>query len=51
MRHFGKASGLFFVMYIVATVLGFATYLVISAAAMWISVFTIMPVVAALLIR
>jgi uncharacterized membrane protein YtjA (UPF0391 family) len=51
MRNFGKAIGLFFVMYLVATVLGFATYLGISATAMWISVFTIMPFVAALLIR
>ena len=51
MRHFGKAIGLFFKNYIVATALGFATYLLINATAMWISVFTIMPVVAALLIR
>ncbi|HWZ52722.1 MAG TPA: hypothetical protein VNW54_14790 [Granulicella sp.] len=50
MRSSGRAIGLFFVMYLVATILGFATYLLISVTVMWISVFTIMPVVAALLI-
>lgn len=40
----------FAVMYLIATVVGFATYLLISPVAMWISVFTLMPVVSALLI-
>ncbi len=51
MRKFGRSIGLFFVMYLIATALGFATYRGLGATAMWISVFTIMPVVAALLIR
>lgn len=37
-------------MYVVATILGFATYLLINPLAMWIAVFAVMPVVAALLI-
>jgi hypothetical protein len=40
----------FLIMYLIATCLGFATYLRLGPVAMWISVFTIMPVVAALLI-
>jgi hypothetical protein len=42
--------GTFLVMYLFATILGFATYLLLSPLAMWISVFTIMPAVSALLI-
>lgn len=37
-------------MYVIATSVGFATYLLISQRAMWISVFTLMPVVSAVLI-
>lgn len=40
----------FLIMYLVATCLGFATYLQLGPVAMWISVFTIMPVISALLI-
>jgi hypothetical protein len=36
-------------MYFVATIVGFATYLLLSPTAMWISVFTLMPVVSAVL--
>jgi hypothetical protein len=36
-------------MYLIATIVGFATYLLISPAAMWICVFTLMPIVSALL--
>lgn len=42
--------GSFAAMYLIATVIGFATYLLISPVAMWISVFTFMPVVSAWLI-
>ena len=37
-------------MYVIASVVGFATYLLIGPRAMWISVFTLMPVVSAVLI-
>ncbi len=40
----------FAAMYLIATIIGFATYLLISPVAMWISVFTFMPVVSAWLI-
>jgi hypothetical protein len=39
----------FAAMYLIATIVGFATYLLISPAAMWICIFTLMPVVSALL--
>jgi hypothetical protein len=42
--------GTFLAMYLVATIMGFATYLLLTPLVMWISVFTIMPVVSALLI-
>jgi hypothetical protein len=41
--------GTFAIMYLIATVVGFATYLLINPVAMWISVFTLMPIVSALL--
>jgi hypothetical protein len=41
--------GTFAIMYLIATIIGFATYLLINPAAMWISVFTLMPIVNALL--
>ncbi len=41
----------FAVMYIVATVLGFGIYLLLNPTAMWVSVFTVMPVICAFLIR
>lgn len=40
----------FLVMYSIATVLGFATYILISPTAMLVAVFTVMPLVCALLI-
>ena len=46
----GWILGTFFTMYLVATVLGFATYLLLSPLAMWIAVFTLMPLVSAALI-
>jgi hypothetical protein len=46
----GWIVGTFLAMYIIATILGFATYLLLSPLAMWISVFTVMPVLSALLI-
>jgi hypothetical protein len=42
--------GSFASMYLVATIVGFTTYLLISPAAMWISVFTLMPAVSAWLV-
>jgi hypothetical protein len=45
-----RIVGSFAAMYLVATIVGFATYLLISPAAMWISVFTLMPAVSAWLI-
>jgi hypothetical protein len=42
--------GTFAAMYFIATIVGFATYLLLGPTAMWISVFTLMPVVSALLI-
>lgn len=42
--------GTFLAMYLVATILGFATYLLLTPLFMWICVFTIMPMVSALLI-
>jgi hypothetical protein len=50
-RKFRTLVFLFLAMYAVATVLGFATYLLISPLAMWIGVFTAMPVVATWLMR
>lgn len=49
-RKLGWMLGSFAAMYTVATVVGFATYLLISPLAMWISVFTLMPIVSALLV-
>ena len=46
----GWIVGTFLAMYLIATILGFATYLLLSPLAMWISVFTVMPVLSALLI-
>jgi hypothetical protein len=46
----GWIVGTFLAMYTIATILGFATYLLLSPLAMWISVFTLMPVISALLI-
>jgi hypothetical protein len=40
----------FLIMYLVASCLGFATYRWLGPVAMWISVFTIMPVICALLV-
>src|SRR5579864_2250004 len=40
----------FLIMYLIATCLGFATYQLLGAVAMWIAVFIVMPVIAALLI-
>lgn len=42
--------GMFLVMYVVATLLGFAAYVWLSPRAMWVCVFTVMPVLSALLI-
>ena len=42
--------GTFVAMYITATVIGFASYLLIGPRAMWFCAFTIMPVISALLI-
>lgn len=50
MNRVGWMVGTFLVMYLVATILGFATHLFLNPLAMWISVFTIMPVLSALLI-
>jgi hypothetical protein len=50
MRSLPRILMLFLAMYLIATALGFATYLFLGPLAMWISVFTVMPVVAALLI-
>jgi len=41
--------GAFLIMYLIATCVGFASYLQLGPVAMWICVFTIMPVIAALL--
>jgi hypothetical protein len=46
----GWIVGTFLAMYLIATILGFVTYLLLSPLAMWISVFTVMPVLSALLI-
>ena len=46
----GWIVGTFLAMYLIATILGFATYLLLSPLAMWISVFTVMPALSALLI-
>ncbi len=42
--------GSFAIMYAIATILGFATYVFISPTAMWVSVFTLMPAISAWLI-
>lgn len=49
MRKLLWIAGTFATMYFVATIVGFATYLLLSSTAMWISVFTLMPVVSAVL--
>ena len=46
----GWMMGSFLAMYAVATVLGFATYLLASPRVMWICVFTLMPLFSALLL-
>ena len=50
MGKLGWIIGTFLAMYVTATIFGFATYLLISPLAMWVSVFTVMPVLSALLI-
>lgn len=50
MRKAGWIVATFVVMYLVATVVGFGTYLWLSPLAMWVAVFTLMPVVSAGLI-
>lgn len=50
MSRIGWRVGTFLAMYTVATILGFATYLLLSPLAMWVSVFTVMPVLSAILI-
>lgn len=40
----------FIAMYGIATIVGFTTYLLLSPFAMWVSVFTLMPIVSTLLI-
>ena len=50
MARVGWMVGTFLTMYAIATVLGFLTYFMLNPLAMWISVFTIMPVLSALLI-
>lgn len=50
MKKFGHIAVSFAVMYFIATALGFATYLLLSPLAMWVSVFTLMPVVSAWII-
>jgi hypothetical protein len=40
----------FLIMYLIATCVGFATYQLLGPLAMWIAVFVVMPVIAALLI-
>ncbi|WP_353068281.1 hypothetical protein RBB75_12610 [Tunturibacter empetritectus] len=42
--------GTFAAMYLIATIVGFATYFLLSVRAMWICVFTLMPIVSAGLI-
>jgi hypothetical protein len=42
--------GTFAAMYLLATTVGFATYFLLSVRAMWICVFTLMPIVSAVLI-
>jgi hypothetical protein len=49
MRKLSWIVGTFATMYFVATIVGFATYLLLSPTAMWISVFTLMPIVSAVL--
>jgi hypothetical protein len=46
----GWILGTFLAMYLVATIVGFASYSLINPRAMWISVFTLMPVVSAVII-
>lgn len=50
MRKAGWIVVTFAAMYLIATIVGFATYLLISPRAMWISVFTLMPIASAALI-
>lgn len=50
MRKAGWIVGMFFVMYTIATLVGFATYVWFSLLVMWVAVFTFMPAVSALLI-
>ena len=46
----GWIIGLFLTMYIIATVLGCLSYLLIGPVAMWLSVFTVMPAISAALV-
>jgi len=50
MAKFGWMIATFVAMYVVATIVGFGTYLLVSPLAMWISVFTLMPMVSAFLV-
>ena len=50
MAKIGWIVGFFLTMYLIATVLGFTTYLLLSPMAMWVSVFTLMPIISAALI-
>ncbi|MFZ1136750.1 MAG: hypothetical protein WAN69_17500 [Candidatus Korobacteraceae bacterium] len=50
MRKTGWIFGSFAAMYIAATIIGFSTYLLVGSRTMWISVFTLMPMLSALLI-
>ena len=50
MRRIYWTLATFAAMYIVATIVGLITYVLISPLAMWLSVFTLMPIVSALLI-
>lgn len=50
MRNVWQIVRSFGMMYLVATIVGFATYLLLSPTAMWVSVFTLMPLVSAWLI-
>lgn len=46
----GRIVGTFLVMYAIATFVGFSTYFLFSPLVMWGAVFTVMPIISALLI-
>ena len=50
MRKLAWIVGNFLIMYSVATLVGFGTYLLFSPFVMWVAVFTLMPAVSAFLI-